>query len=38
MKEKWKHHWIAINVVIKKLIHIMRSLITHKTRFNPSLI
>lgn len=38
MKEKWKHHFIALNVVMKKLVHIMRSLLKHKTLFDPALI
>lgn len=38
MKEKWKHHYIALNVVMKKLVHIIRSLLKHKNYFNPALV
>ncbi len=36
MIEKWKHHFKAVICIIKKMIHIMRSMIKYKTYFNQS--
>jgi transposase len=37
-KERGKHRLIALNIVVKKLIHIMRGIIEHKTLFDPAFI
>jgi transposase len=37
-RQRGKHYFVAMNILMKKLIHIMRVLINEKTVFDPTLI
>lgn len=37
-KERWKHHFVATNCVIKKMVHIIFSLLKNNTTFDPNFL
>jgi hypothetical protein len=36
LKWRWKHHFVCVNAVVKKIIHIIFSLLKNNTVFNPT--